>query len=485
MTQVQSAARHADLAGPAWFVVTADDTTALDDFPRGDWTVGLECLIEQEVAGRRAESVPSRLAELLHNLGFGWEPLSEPGHMRFVGPAATMIELAKGYAAATAQAVLGRLGVPVLPIDGVNLVDPSTPVMRDYLALTSGKAGLYGDTPYDVSGSGRPYMMRQTSCFQKFSSCRDRLLVARSLPVALFEISDSYRREPKAVLQLAARLRRFHLPEAHVHARTLADAAELAVHLHPLIMSTMAELETDVALLISTTHEFAARHAGHLRMLVSHMNGPALLKVSPPGAMCQDGVEIDVEYKIVDSAGCCRELATFQIDEKITTAFGVRCDDGTIPATIHAVPTGGVERYIYLLLDSNIRPHAAGRRRHPPLTMSPIVTRVVPTDPGAVESAISIADRLHRAGIRTELDDRGAGLTSAIDDADSLLVPFLVMVGSAPGSETVRVRDFASRTARSVEVGDLIREIMAASQPPSGEVPKLSRQPLAWSGRRQ
>src|SRR5262249_46448344 len=175
--------------------------------------------------------------------------------------------------------------------------------------------------------------------------------------------------------------------------------------LHPRILSTLSELEADLVLLISATHEFAASHHDYFKQLASHTKSPALLKVSPPGRMCEDGVEVDVEYKIVDSAGCCRELSTFQIDEQITTNFGVRCDDGTTPATIHSVFSGGVERYLYLTLDRIVRSQVAGLRRHLPLWMSPVVARVVPAEAAATQSALSIAGQLSSAGIRTELDD--------------------------------------------------------------------------------
>jgi threonyl-tRNA synthetase len=468
------------VAEPTFFVVTADDVIPLGEYPDANLNAGLECLVEQEVLGQRNEVVPGRLSELLQNLGFGWEPLSEPGHMRVVGPAAFMLNRAKEHAASVAGTMFADLGIPSIRVAGVSLVDPSAPVMRDYIRLTSGEDGLYGDAPYHVGGADHLYMLRQTSCFQKYSACLDHKLVARSLPAALFEISDSFRREPRETLQLGYRLRRFHLPEAHVHARTVREAAEVALHLHAQILLALSELEAEVVLLISATHKFASSHGDYFQRLASHTGAPALLKVAAPGRMCEDGVEVDVEFKVVDSSGCCRELSTFQVDEQITRTFGVSCDDGTTPATIHAVLTGGVERYLYLTLDRVVRAEAAGERRRLPLWISPVIARVVPADPAAVRCALSVATQLHRAGIRTELDDRAHPIGAAITAADSLLVPYLVLVGTGLAGEDqiVRVRNYESGVFTNRQVADLIYEIKHAIQPVAGEIQRLSRQPF-------
>jgi threonyl-tRNA synthetase len=469
------------VADPSYYVVTSDDVVPIGVYPGTDLGAGMDCLIEQEVLGRRSEKVPDRLNELLQNFGFEWEPLSEPGHMRFLAHAAFMLCRAKENAARVASSIFQGLDIPFVRLEGVSLVDPSAPVMREYLRMTSSDAGLYGDSPYEVGGAGRSYMLRQTACFQKFSACLDRALSADSLPVALFEISDSFRREPEDALQLSYRLRRFHLPEAHVHTRDVRESVEMSLQLHPRILSALSELEADLVLLISTTHEFASSNHHYFKLLASHANSPALLKVYPPGRMCEDGVEVDVEYKIVDSMGCCRELGTFQIDEQITKNFGVRCDNGTTPTTIHSVFSGSIERYLYSTLDRIVRSEAAGVRQHLPLWISPVVARVMPMNPASAQSALSIAGQLGDAGIRTELDDRGHDIESVIRDADSLLVPYLVLVSTDPagGSHVVSVREFSSGTFRARDVKNLIAEIKNADvRRGADNFRRLSRQPF-------
>jgi threonyl-tRNA synthetase len=462
------------------YVVTPEGVTLLGDFPPRDRGPALDTLIALEVLGQRLERVPDRVADLLHRFGFEWEPLSEPGHMRMLDHAAFLHERAREHAAHTAAAAFGALDVPCATLDGVSLVDAVAPVMRDYLTLTAAEPELYGAGPYEITRIDGSYLLRQTSCIQKYSVCRDRPLAAASLPVALFEISDSFRREPEETLQLSYRLRRFHLPEAHVHSRRLAEAVDLSLLLHQRILRVLAELAADAVLLVNQTHRFFTAYPDYVVRLVEQAGCPALLRVAAPGQRCQDGVEVDVEYKLIDALGCCRELSTFQIDEEITRRFGVRCDDGNLPTTIHAVLTGGVERYVFLALDGVARAEAAGRPRHLPLWLSPVVARVVPVAADAVGAALTVADRLVAAGIRADVDDRGGGPGAAVADADALLVPVLIEVDEAAGDGRVRVHRYGSAESREERLDHVVAELRRDSRPgATARPPRLSRRPFA------
>ena len=460
-------------AGGDW-VVTPDGARPLADVPAAGLGHALDVLIAQEIRGERRERVPDRVADLLDRFGFGWEPLSEPGHMRTVGDAADLLVGAQRYAAATAAATFRDLDIPWTALDGVNVVDATAPVVADYMALTSGTPGLYGEAPYAVAGERDGYVLRQTSCFQKYSVCRDHRLARTALPVALFEISDSYRREPLDVLQLSYRLRRFHLPEAHVHAADVAAAVETAHLLHRHILGVLAGLDVAVVLLVTASREFVGSHRDFVDRLVRAAGVPALLRVGAAGELCQDGVEVDVEYKVIDSTGACRELSTFQIDREITRRFGVRCDDGTHPATIHTVLTGGVERYLYTAFDRVARGEAEGAPRHLPLWLAPVHARVL-SDGSTSGSALGVAEDLARAGLRVEFDDRGHDPGRAVADAAARLVPVVVTVGvDRDGGTGVRVREHAGGDFRDTQVAELV-SMLGAGAVDTGRVRRLSR----------
>ncbi|KAB8158821.1 hypothetical protein FH609_028970 [Streptomyces sp. 3MP-14] len=473
--------------GPGDWVVTPEGVAALAEVPAAGRPAALDRLVEQEIAGRRVEPTPPRVAELLAAFGFGWEPLTEPGHMRAFGHAALMLGQAKRHAAAEAGAALDALGLPRITLDGVRLVDADHPRMRAYTELTrgDGEVDLYGDEPYRIDGGS--WVLRQTACFQKYALLTERTLADRALPVALFEISDSFRREPAEALRLAFRQRRFHLPEAHLHTADVAGAAELALPLHRRVLRVLGELDAKLVLLVNATHEFAAARPGFFTELVARADAPALVRIGAPGALCMDGVEVDVEYKVVDALGCPRELSTWQIDHRITASFGLRGDEGGRPATVHTVLTGGVERYVFLALDRIARREAAGERPRLPLWLTPVVARVVPADAAALGAAGGLADRLAAAGVRTELDDRDQPLARALAEADALLVPHVLRVG-ADGSVELRSRPHETFRAcpPDAALAQLAAEVRReALPPPDRTAPRLTRHPLGRPGDRR
>lgn len=458
-----------------FFVITPEEMVKVDEHSQTRFNAGIDCLIEQEVLGRRNEKVPSRLLQLSKSFGFEWEPLSEPGHMRFLGYAAFMLNQAKIEAERIARSNLKNLDIPAFQVDGVSLVNPSAPAMYDYLKLTSINEGLYGDSPYKVASEGLEYILRQTSCVQKYSACLSRQLKADSLPVALFEISDSFRREPVENLQLCYRLRRFHLPETHIHTRNIDEAVQLSFGIHRQIQQNLLDLEADFVLLISASQEFAKARQDYFKLIASIANNPVLLKVTPSGKICEDGVELDVEYKLIDSVGCCRELSTFQIDEQITRAIGLVCEDGTVPATIHTVFCGGVERLIYFILDRIVRSESDGIKRRLPLWLTPVEVRIIASDESVVRLAFSVAQQLSIAGLRTEIDDRSQSLEAAIRDADSLLIPYLIWVNN---EHNITVRDYQTETFKKQDISELLAQIGRDRTDHPSSFERLSRQPF-------
>lgn len=419
------------------------------------WPESLHSLVEQEVHGRRAGPVPARVLQLLDQFGFRWEAASEPGHMRFLPEAREILARVAGYAEARARLIAGRLGIPFDRVDGVNVIDGSAEPLRQYFQLLNSGAGLYGETPYQLAPPREQLLLRQTSCLQKYLIARDWDLSAPgALPRCVYEQSDSFRAEPAESLQLSFRLRRFRLPEAHLHARGLRESLDQAASVHAAILEDHNLREREYALLVSVTADFRERHAGFLRALVATAARPALIAESPPGALCQDGVEVDVEYKLLDSAGFARELSTFQVDERITRSFGVSTAESPV-TTIHSVPTGGIERYIFMAFDRIARAEAEGASARLPLWMAPAAVRVVCADGGPPDDpdAARLAGILEAAGLRTEIDDRPLPLSRKTADAAGHLVPFQVRLGGeASDLSRLRVAAFDSPRAGAVQM---------------------------------
>jgi len=466
--------------GSKLYVFEDGTVKPLDERERDSWSAGVASVVDQEVHGRLLGAIPARVTELLDRFGFEWEPAGGPGYLRFQPAAATILHQVAAYAEAMTRRVIDDLGLAYDRVDGINLVDGRAPLLHDYLELVGQAPGIYGSMPYELAPPNDGLLLRQAACLQKFAIARSWDLTEVALPRCVYELSDSFRHEPEASLQRCFRLRRFRVPEAHVHAGSVADAVAVARPLHRHIVRLLQDWTAQVALLVSVTDDFSRRQGAFIKELAAEVDGAVVLKVRPPGALCEDGVEIDVEYKFVDAGGFARELTTFQIDELITRSFGLTAGVEGV-ATIHLVLTGSLERFVFAALDRIARAEAEGRVARLPLWMSPVIVRALwsvddPPPPPVIEHLQAALDR---HGIRGELDDRAVPLDRKCRLAHDDLVPFQVLLDGSSRREALRVRRFEDEAIEVVAVGEFVDCIKGATDfgadwPPGG-MTRLSR----------
>jgi threonyl-tRNA synthetase len=447
-------------------------------------THGLAALVAQEVRGYSPVGPHVRAAELMKAFGFGFEPWSEPGHVRMQPMAARMFASAEEHARRRMLDLTTRLGLPFDEVSGVVVVDTASAGLARYLDLIHADASLYGAEPYALSGARRGMILRQTSCLQKFSIAAEWDWASTALPRCLFEISDSFRGEHDDAVEQLFRVRKFRLPEAHLHHVGLEAAFAMAREVHRFLSGVMRDLETEFVLLVSVSHDTWAKYQKVIAAMVADSATWALVLASPPGARCQDGIELDFEYKFLDARGLPRELATFQIDTHITRSVGLsaRLDDLT---TTHLVPTGSVERLVYAHLDRVARHEQRGRRAALPTWLAPVGTRFL-EDPGAPDAGVAaLAGEAAGRGLRVEIDDRPLPIAEKLVDADRLLVPFTVSSAGTeqPGRVLVRSYDDLSTRERTPSewLATMVRPL-AVFTGPLGSSMRLSLRPAQGPG---
>jgi threonyl-tRNA synthetase len=106
-----------------------------------------------------------------------------------------------------------------------------------------------------------------------------------------------------------------------------------------------------------------------------------------------------------------------------------------IPLIIHRAPLGTHERFIGFLLE-----HYAGKF---PLWLAPVQVKVLPISDKFMDYAKSVSDKLKKADIRSEVDDRNEKIGKKIRDTELLKVPYMLIVGEKEMNEnkvSVRVQ---------------------------------------------
>ena len=88
---------------------------------------------------------------------------------------------------------------------------------------------------------------------------------------------------------------------------------------------------------------------------------------------------------------------------------------------IHRAPLGTHERFIGFLLE-----HYAGKF---PAWLAPLQVRVLPISDKFLEYAQTVSDKLKKADIRTEVDERSEKIGKKIRDAEVAKVPYMLIIG--------------------------------------------------------
>ncbi len=85
-----------------------------------------------------------KLNEIINEMGFEWEPLSEPGHMRQMPYATTITEAIEKYSWLVVEQFGNEQGIPIHRISGGELFDPNCPEFKKQILLVFAKSPLYG-----------------------------------------------------------------------------------------------------------------------------------------------------------------------------------------------------------------------------------------------------------------------------------------------------------------------------------------------------
>lgn len=170
------------------------------------------------------------------------------------------------------------------------------------------------------------------------------------------------------------------------------------------------------------------------------------------------GPKIDIMVK--DSLQREWQLSTVQLDYNQPHNFEMTYVDEngqkTYPAILHIAMIGSLERFIGILIE-----HYAGAF---PTWLNPVQVKVLPIAERHAEYAKSVFDKLKKADIRVELDDRNETLGARIRDGQNQKVSYMLIVGDKEvesGMVSERARNGKADGPFTVEtfIGNIKEEI--------------------------
>ncbi len=422
---------------------TAGELHAPEDFKYEPQDAEFKSMVEKEALKRGLTGGEPHYLDYARRFGIEWESFSDSGHMRF-GPEANLImDLLADYA----NQVVRKIGIPVLNIKGTNMFDVDVQPIKEHLKL-------FGSRAYELDVDERTFVLRYAACFQQFSMVKDWTLSYKSLPFGTFEVADSYRMEQGGELLLAFRLRKFLMPDLHIYLKSVQEAIQIGDKIHRTIYEEIRKLQREYVSLYNTTRSFFDANKQAFMELVKVEKKPILLNFVPEGLYYW---VLNVEYNIIDDLDRPREIGTFQIDIGNAKRFGIAYTDEKgekqFPVIIHTAVIGGLERYLFTLLDSAVRLERQNKKPMLPTWISPVQVRIIPVAKQFVKQGLELLGTLQETGIRADIDDRDDTMQSKIRDAELSWIPYTIIYGEKEISSkelSIRSRANSNETKHSI-----------------------------------
>ncbi len=415
-----------------------------EDFHYSNGMEEFKFLVEKEALKKGLTGGEPHFLEYARRFGIEWESYADVGHMRF-GPEATLLlDLLGEYA----NQVTRKIGIPILNVRGTNMFDVSVKPIKEHLQL-------FGSRAYEVKVDERTFVLRYAACFQQFSMVKDWTLSYRNLPFGTLEIADSYRMEQSGELLLSFRLRKFLMPDLHIYLKDLDESIEVGEKTHRRIYEEIRKIDREYVSLYNTTRSFFESHKDFFMRLVSVEKKPILINFVPEGLYYW---VLNVEYNIIDDLDRPREIATFQIDIGNAERFGIQYTNQQgmkkYPVIIHTAVIGGLERFMFTLLDSAVRLERQHKKPMLPVWASPVQVRIIPIAKQHVRDAMKLLGQFETAGVRVDLDDRDDTIQSRIREAELSWIPYVVIFGEkevSTGKLSIRQRSDGKEIKASME----------------------------------
>ena len=282
----------------------------------------------------------------------------------------------------------------------------------------------------------------------------------RSLPLRMAELGTVYRKEKSGALAGLTRVQGFTQDDAHIFCTPEQLVSEIN-EIIDFVSDTMKIFKMKFEVELSTRPE----------SYVGELANWDLAEAGLKEAMDKRGMKYDInegdgafygpkiDFKVKDAIGRTWQCATIQLDFNLPERFNIKYQDkdGSMktPVMLHRVIFGSMERFHGILIE-----HYAGAF---PTWLAPTQVTIVPisTDKHA-DYAEEIYNKMRKAGIRVQLDDRSESMNYKIRESlKEHKVPYVCVVGDKEKeSNSVAIRKRAVGQIGTLSVDEFIEKIL-------------------------
>lgn len=343
-----------------------------------------------------------------------------------------------------------------------------TPLMaKSDLYKVSGHWDHYRDGMFvmgDPEDEENAMALRPMTCPFQFMAYKNKQRSYRDLPLRYGETSTLFRNESSGEMHGLIRVRQFTISEGHIVCTNDQLEAEIreVIDLIDYMMNTLG-IQDDVTYQFSKwdpnnkakyigSEEDWERTQDNMRNILDHIG---LNYVEAEGEAAFYGPKLDIQFKNVH--GKEDTIITVQVDFALAERFEMSYIDTDgqkkHPTVIHRTSIGCYERTLAMLIEKY-----AGAF---PTWIAPVQAKILPLSEKYHEYAHEVMNKLHKYGIRVEIDERAEKIGYKIREARLERIPYLLVVGQNEAEEgKVSVRSRVNGDEGAQDVKDFINRIV-------------------------
>jgi threonyl-tRNA synthetase len=334
-------------------------------------------------------------------------------------------------------------------------------IAKESMYLTSGHLPYYADSMFPpMEMDGEKYYLKAMNCPHHHKIFDAEPKSYKDLPYRIAEYGTCYRYEQSGELFGLMRVRCLHMNDAHIYCNRDQFADEFRA-VNDMYLKYFKIFGVDKYVMRLSLHDPAKLGQKYvdepqLWQETEAMVRRVLIESNIPFIEVQDeaafyGPKIDVQ--IWSIIGREFTLATNQVDfnsgNKFKLSFTNQNNQPEVPLIIHRAPLGTHERFIGFLLE-----HYAGKF---PLWLAPLQVKILPISDKFMDYAKTLLNKLKKADIRAEIDDRSEKIGKKIRDTEIAKVPYMLVVGEKEVNEgKVAVRKQGKGDAGVFDAGEFI-----------------------------
>jgi threonyl-tRNA synthetase len=341
-------------------------------------------------------------------------------------------------------------------------------IAKESMYITSGHLPYYQDSMYPpMELEGVKYYLKSMNCPHHHKIFAAEQHSYKDLPLRLAEYGTCYRYEQSGELFGLMRVRCLHMNDAHIYCTHEQFAQEFRA-VNDMYLKYFKIFGIDKYVMRLSLHDPAKLGQKYINepelwleteaMVRQVMTEAGIPFVEVPDEGAFYGPKIDVQ--IWSTIGREFTLATNQVDfaqgRRFKLEYINQDNQAETPLIIHRAPLGTHERFIGFLLE-----HYAGKF---PVWLAPLQVKILPISDKFMDYAKSVLDKLKKADIRAEIDDRNEKIGKKIRDTELMKVPYMLVVGEKEmneGKVSVRRQGKGDMGAKNVDefLIDVVKEV--------------------------